>query len=25
VLRRPLPPPDSKIPVETECTMQRGT
>ena len=25
VLRRPLPPPDSKIPVETECTMQRGS
>jgi hypothetical protein len=25
VLRRPLPPPDSKIPVETDCTMQRGT
>jgi hypothetical protein len=23
VLRRPLPPPDSKIPVETECTLQR--
>jgi hypothetical protein len=23
-LRRPLPPPDSKIPVETECVMQRG-
>ncbi len=25
VLRRSLPPPDSKIPVETECIMQRGT
>jgi hypothetical protein len=24
ILRRSLPPPDSKIPVETECTMQRG-
>jgi hypothetical protein len=24
-LRRALPPPDSKIPVETECIMQRGT
>lgn len=24
VLRRSLPPPDSKIPVETECMMQRG-
>src|SRR6266550_1279041 len=24
IFRRPLPPPDSKIPVETECTMQRG-
>jgi hypothetical protein len=24
VLRRSLPPPDSKIPVETECTMQRS-
>jgi len=23
VLRRPLPAPDSKFPVETECTMQR--
>jgi hypothetical protein len=23
-LRRSLPPPDSKIPVETECTMRRG-
>ena len=23
-LRRSLPPPDSKIPIETECTMQRG-
>ena len=23
-LRRNLPPPDSKIPIETECTMQRG-
>ena len=23
VTRRPLPPPDSKIPVETECTLQR--
>ena len=23
VFRRPLPPPDSKIPVETECTLQR--
>jgi len=23
-LRRGLPPPDSKIPIETECTMQRG-
>ncbi len=23
VLRRPLPPPASKIPVETECTLQR--
>ncbi len=23
-LRRALPPPDSKIPVETECTMRRG-
>jgi hypothetical protein len=23
-LRRRLPPPDSKIPVETECIMQRG-
>ena len=22
--RRGLPPPDSKIPIETECTMQRG-
>jgi hypothetical protein len=25
VLRRPLPAPDSKFPVETECTMQHGT
>ena len=25
VLRRNLPPPDSKIPVETDCLMQRGT
>jgi len=25
VLRRPLPAPDSKFPVETECTMQRGS
>jgi hypothetical protein len=24
ILRRPLPPPDSRIPVETECFMQRG-
>jgi len=24
VLRRNLPPPDSKIPVETDCMMQRG-
>jgi len=24
VLRRNLPPPDSKIPVETDCLMQRG-
>jgi hypothetical protein len=24
VLRRSLPPPDSKIPIETECTLQRG-
>jgi hypothetical protein len=24
ILRRSLPPPDSKIPIETECTMQRG-
>jgi hypothetical protein len=24
ILRRPLPPPDSKVPVETECFMQRG-
>ena len=24
ILRRGLPPPDSKIPIETECTMQRG-
>ncbi len=24
VLRRNLPPPDSKIPVETDCHMQRG-
>jgi hypothetical protein len=24
ILRRSLPPPDSKIPVETECMMQRG-
>lgn len=24
VLRRNLPPPDSKIPIETECTLQRG-
>jgi len=24
ILRRRLPPPDSKIPVETECIMQRG-
>jgi len=24
IQRRPLPPPDSKIPVETECVMQRG-
>jgi hypothetical protein len=23
-LRRSIPPPDSKIPIETECTMQRG-
>lgn len=23
-LRRSLPPPDSKIPIETECTMRRG-
>ena len=23
-LRRNLPPPDSKIPIETECTMRRG-
>jgi len=23
-LRRPLPPPDSKIPVETECMLQRS-
>ena len=23
-LRRPLPPPDSKIPVETDCFVQRG-
>jgi hypothetical protein len=23
VFRRPLPPPDSKFPVETECTLQR--
>ncbi len=22
--RRPLPPPDSRIPVETDCVMQRG-
>src|SRR5437879_5629498 len=25
VLRRNLPPPDSRIPVETDCLMQRGT
>jgi hypothetical protein len=24
ILRRNLPPPDSKIPVETDCMMQRG-
>ena len=24
ILRRNLPPPDSKIPVETDCLMQRG-
>ena len=24
VLRRKLPPPDSKIPIETDCFMQRG-
>jgi hypothetical protein len=24
VLRRNLPPPDSKIPIETECTLRRG-
>ena len=24
VLRRPVPPPNSKIPVETECTLQRN-